>query len=366
MQNILCFSHLHWDFVYQRPQHLLTRFAKKNQVFYFEEPRNSDSDFYEIDVQDAIFIVKIFINDIPEARNSRLESLVNKVLTDLNISIYSCWYYTPMALEYSSHLTPQVTIYDSMDELSAFRFAPPQLLELEEQLFKKADVVFTGGHTLYQAKKNRHHNIHPFPSSIDKHHFKAARYYTEDPEDQEHIPTPRFGFFGVIDERFDIELLREVSAKKPDWQFVIIGPVVKIDANELPRGANIHYLGSKKYDELPKYISQWDIAMVMFAINESTEFISPTKTPEYLAAGLPVISTPIKDVVRPYGEENLVYIAKDAESFIKYGEEELAKTSRKDWMKKVDNFLANESWDNTFEKMNLLINNVKKNNGIYV
>lgn len=366
MQNILCFSHLHWNFVYQRPQHLLTRFAKRDKVFYFEEPRLSDSDFYEIDEQDGIFIVKIFINNTNEARNSRLAGLVSTVINDLNLNTYSCWYYTPMALEYTSHLTPQVTIYDSMDELSAFRFAPPELLNLEEQLFKRADVVFTGGHTLYQAKKNRHHNIHPFPSSIDKHHFEAARHYTEDPEDQKQIPHPRFGFFGVIDERFDIDLLKEVSAIKPDWQFVIIGPVVKIDPKELPRADNIHYLGSKKYDELPKYISQWDIAIIMFAINASTEFISPTKTPEYLAAGLPVISTPIKDVVKPYGEENLVYIAKDAESFIKYGEQELAKTSRTEWMNKVDHFLANESWDNTFEKMNLLINDAKKNDGIYV
>jgi len=366
MQNILCFSHLHWDFVYQRPQHLLTRFTKENRVFYFEEPRKSTSDFYEIDIQNQVSIIKIFINDDEENRNLRLEKLIDKVLEDQNINTYFSWYYTPMALEYTSHLKPEVTIYDSMDELSAFRFAPPQLLELEDQLFKKADVVFTGGHTLYQAKKDRHKNIHPFPSSIDKQHFKAARYYTIDPEDQKHIPHPRFGFFGVIDERFDIELLREVSAQKPEWQFVIIGPVVKIDINDLPRAENIHYLGSKKYAELPDYISQWDIAMVIFAINESTEFISPTKTPEYLAAGLPVISTPIKDVVKPYGEENLVYIAKDAESFIKYGEVELAKTSRKEWMTRVDNFLANESWDNTFEKMNLLINIVKKSDRIYV
>lgn len=366
MQNILCFSHLHWDFVYQRPQHLLTRFAKENRVFYFEEPRKASSDHYEIDLQNGVSTIKIFINEDEENRNLRLEKLIDKVLEDEKIKSYYSWYYTPMALEYTSHLKPEVTIYDSMDELSAFRFAPPQLLELEDQLFKKADVVFTGGHTLYQAKKDRHQNIHPFPSSIDKQHFKAARYYTVDPEDQKHIPHPRFGFFGVIDERFDIELLREVSAQKPDWQFVIIGPVVKIDINDLPRAENIHYLGSKKYGELPDYISQWDVAMIMFAINESTEFISPTKTPEYLAAGLPVISTPIKDVVKPYGEENMVYIAKDAESFIRYGEIELAKTSRKEWMTKVDNFLANESWDNTFEKMNLLINNVKKNNGIYV
>ncbi|KFC18098.1 glycosyltransferase family 1 protein [Epilithonimonas lactis] len=366
MQNILCFSHLHWDFVYQRPQHLLTRFAQLNNVYYFEEPRGAVSDFYEIDLQNGVSIIKIFIYDDQDNRNQRLEKLINKILEDQNIKTYSCWYYTPMALEYTSHLKPEVTIYDSMDELSAFRFAPPQLLELENELFKKADVVFTGGHTLYQAKKNRHHNIHPFPSSIDKYHFKAARYNTSDAEDQKHIPNPRFGFYGVIDERFDIELLREVSAKRPDWHFVIIGPVVKIDVNELPRAENIHYLGSKKYAELPNYISHWDIAMVMFAINESTEFISPTKTPEYLAAGLPVISTPIKDVVKPYGEANLVYIADSAETFIAYAEEEFNKDSKKEWLAKVDEYLADESWDNTFEKMNLLITNAKKTSKIHV
>jgi hypothetical protein len=108
------------------------------------------------------------------------------------------------------------------------------------------------------------------------------------------------------------------------------------------------------------------MAMVLFAINESTEFISPTKTPEYLSAGLPVISTPIKDVVRPYGEENLVYIADNADTFIAFGEQELRKESRKEWLTKVDDFLADDSWDNTFAKMSLLIENVKKTNGIYV
>jgi len=366
MQNILCFSHLQWNFVYQRPQHLLTRFAKQSKVYYFEEPRNGISDFYEIDFQDGVSVIQIFLSEDNHDRKQRLEKLINHVITDQNIKTYSCWYYTPMALEYTSHLKPQVTIYDSMDELSAFRFAPPQLLQMEEELFKKADVVFTGGHTLYQAKKDRHHNIHPFPSSIDKDHFLQARSNKIDAEDQKHIPNPRFGFYGVIDERFDIELLREVSAQRPDWHFVIIGPIVKIDVNDLPRAENIHYLGPKKYSELPNYISHWDIAMVMFAINESTEFISPTKTPEYLAAGLPVISTPIKDVIKPYGENNLVYIADSAENFIAYAEAELNKTSRKEWLAKVDEYLADESWDNTFEKMNLLINDVKKTNGIYV
>jgi len=359
MKYLVCFSHLPWNFVYQRPQHLLSRFGKKYEIFYFEEPQERGTDGYEITSQDGISLVHIFLNNQHENRNVRLQKIVNNVLKDNKIKKYLCWYYTPMALEYTSELTPECVIYDSMDELSAFRFAPPKLLELENELFKKADIVFTGGHTLYQAKKNRHHNIHPFPSSIDKNHFQAARKIKADPDDQKNIPFPRLGFYGVIDERFDIELLREVSIKKPDWHFVMIGPVVKIDPSDLPTADNIHYLGAKSYEDLPKYISHWDIALVLFALNESTEFISPTKTPEYLAAGLPVISTPIKDVVNPYGVSKLVYIADNADSFIEHAEKELTKKCRKEWLSKVDRFLANDSWDNTFEKMNMLINNLK-------
>ncbi|MCU7613496.1 glycosyltransferase [Chryseobacterium sp. GMJ5] len=359
MQYLLCFSHLPWNFVYQRPQHLLSRFGKRYEIFYFEEPREGEADQYEIISQDGISLVHITLSHQQENRNARLQKIIDEILKSNNIENYLCWYYTPMALEYTSQLSPEYTIYDSMDELSAFRFAPPQLLDLENDLFKKADIVFTGGHTLYQAKKNRHHNIHPFPSSIDKSHFMAARKITTDPEDQKDIPFPRFGFYGVIDERFDIELLREVAIKKPEWQFIMIGPVVKINPADLPASDNIHYLGPKSYSDLPKYISHWDIALVLFALNESTEFISPTKTPEYLAAGLPVISTPIKDVVNPYGVSNLVHIADNADTFIKLAEQELSTNCRKDWLSKVDRFLENDSWDNTFEKMNTLINNLK-------
>lgn len=267
-----------------------------------------------------------------------------------------------MALQFTRNLTPDIIIYDSMDELSAFRFAPPQLLELENELFSKADVVFTGGHTLYQAKKNRHHNIHAMPSSIDKEHFVQARSVQNDPEDQKSIGFPRLGFFGVVDERFDIELLRTVSAQRPDWQFVIIGPVVKINPDDLPRASNIHYLGPKNYAELPSYIAHWDIALILFALNESTEFISPTKTPEYLAAGRPVISTAIKDVVHPYGSAGLVQIIDSPNDFISVAERIFASTEKDQWLKMVDHFLENDSWDHTFNKMNALINKVKMNN----
>jgi UDP-galactopyranose mutase len=267
---------------------------------------------------------------------------------------------------YSKDFHPSLIVYDCMDELSAFKFAPPELKETERKLFEKADVVFTGGYSLYHAKKHLHHNIYPFPSSIDKKHFAKARAYNQQPADQENIPHPRLGFFGVLDERFDIELIREAAVKKPDWNFIFLGPVVKIDANDLPHNNNIHYPGSKTYNELPAYISGWDIALIPFVINESTRYISPTKTPEYLAAGKPVISTAIKDVVNPYGEHNLVSIIHSTEEFIDAGEELLKQTNRSNWLKQTDKFLSENSWDKTFNAMNDIIKKALNINKKYI
>jgi UDP-galactopyranose mutase len=279
------------------------------------------------------------------------QKFVNSLLLQMQVKRYYSWYYTPMALPFTSHLSPELVVYDCMDELSAFKFAPPELAILEKTLFAKADVVFTGGHSIFENKKNAHHNIYPFPSSIDKSHFGKARKIRKDPEDQKHIERPRFGFFGVIDERFDIDMIAEVARKKPEWQFILLGPVVKIDPASLPKYDNIHYLGGKKYEELPNYLAGWDIAMIPFAINESTRFISPTKTPEYLAAGKPVISTAIRDVVSPYGNNKLVHIVENSKEFIAAAETELAVKRRSAWVKKVDQFLEGNSWDRTWSQM---------------
>ena len=226
------------------------------------------------------------------------------------------WYYTPMALAFSAHVTAGVTVYDCMDELSAFRGAPPELVEREVELMCRANLVFTGGYSLYEAKQGRHDNIHPFPSSVEREHFKQARSGLDQPPVQAAVTGPRLGFYGVIDERMDLELLATVADTRPDWSLVLVGPVVKIAEQDLPRRANIHYMGQQSYDDLPAFLSGWDVALMPFAINESTRFISPTKTPEYLAAGRPVVSTPIRDVVRHYGELEGVKIAETAEAFI--------------------------------------------------
>jgi len=353
--DLVCFSHLRWGFVFQRPNHLLSRFSKHQRVFFIEEPIFYDGeDKLQIEnYNENLFVVTPHMkNNLSEQQiTKRQKKFVDNLFTNMNIEKYFSWYYTPMALPFTNHLQPQLVVYDCMDELSAFKFAPPQLTILEKQLFKKADVVFTGGQSIFESKKNAHHNIYAFPSSIDKHHFGKARKIKEDPDDQKHIPHPRFGFFGVIDERFDIELIDSVAKERPDWHFVLLGPIVKIDAESLPKYNNVHYLGGKKYDELPNYIAGWDVAMVAFAMNESTRFISPTKTPEYLAAGKPVISTPIRDVVRPYGDNKLVHIVNNAEEFIKAAEEELNKKRKSSWLKKVDDFLLYNSWDRTWGQM---------------
>ena len=353
--DILCFSHLRWDFVYQRPQHLLSRFAPLNRVFYIEEAdfESGKDEYVLLPNKDKVIVVKLRLtgnasqNDVLD----RQRVLVDSLIQNEKVSEYILWYYTPMALQISDHLTPKAIVFDCMDELSAFKFAPPILLELEQQLLQKADVVFTGGYSLYEAKKNRHANIHALPSSIDKAHFVKARNEQPDPVDQSNIPHPRFGFYGVIDERFDIELIAKVAEQRPEWHFVLVGPVVKIDPATLPHLPNIHYLGGKSYDELPQYLAGWDIAIIPFMLNESTQFISPTKTPEYLAGGKPVISTAIRDVINPYGEQNLVQIVGNAETFIVAAEQEFVFTDKTSWLRQVDAFLEDNSWDATWRQM---------------
>jgi UDP-galactopyranose mutase len=360
--DLVCFSHLRWDFVYQRPQHLLTRCARDRRVFFVEEPIFGNGST-RLDIQERDGGVLVVVPHLPEGLRSEvattavLKEMVRTLFSEHGIREYVFWYYTPMALSFTKNFSPKASIYDCMDELSAFKGAHSRLGDFEQELFRRVDLVFTGGQSLYEAKRNAHPAVYPFPSSIDVSHFGKARTITSDPEDQAAIPHPRLGFFGVIDERFDIELLDAMARMRPDWQFVMIGPIVKIHPDTLPKHPNIHYLGAKKYEELPGYLAGWDIAMLLFARNESTRFISPTKTPEYLAAGKPVISTSITDVIRPYGELNLVKIADSPTEFIRAAEDFMSKGgANAEWLNRVDEFLADISWDKTWAQMSDLIN----------
>jgi UDP-galactopyranose mutase len=350
--------------VYQRPQHLLSRAAREGRrVFFVEEPfLDAEQPRLEVSTrEDGVIVAQPHLphNLSPQETEAEQRRLLDSLLSRENITDFVLWYYTPMALGFSAHLRPRVTVYDCMDELSAFKGAPPELRAREAELLDRADLVFTGGQSIYEAKREQledANRLHCFPSSIDFKHFAQARTISEDPTDQAAIPHPRLGFFGVVDERFDIELLRDLARTRPAWQFVIIGPVTKIDPAVLPQGENIHYLGGKSYGELPAYLAGWDIALLLFARNEATRFISPTKTPEYLAAAKPVISTSIRDVVRPYGERGLVKIANTAHEFVSAAEELMGDGFDKaEWLGQVDSFLTGTSWDETWRRMSELV-----------
>ena len=365
--NLICFSHLRWNFVFQRPQQLMTRFARDMRVIYWEEPVEiGRKEIAYLQVRDADDFpgVRLVVPHLPEgmpedAREAALQRLLDAHVASLRGPLIA-WYYTPMMLPFSRHMGADATVYDAMDELSKFRFAPPKLLELEQELIDKADLVFTGGTSLFEAKKDRHDSVHCFPSSVDRAHFAKARAELFDPADQEDLPLPRLGFYGVIDERFDTELLDQVAAMRPDWSFVMVGPVVKISEDDLPKRPNIHYLGGKTYGQLPAYLSGWDVALMPFAMNESTQFISPTKTPEYLAGGKPVVSTPVKDVVRHYGHLEAVKIASTADEFVAACEQalELAHDPESGWLAEADLMLSATSWDTTQARMAGLVADV--------
>jgi UDP-galactopyranose mutase len=357
---LLCFSHLRWNFVFQRPQQLMSRFARDHQVIVWEEPMMDAKAEPVLDLsicaKSGVTVAVPHLNPNEGDLHARqLRRLLDELMATRSGPLIR-WYYTPMMLPFSRHLEAACTVYDCMDELKNFKFAPPELLPLEDELLLAADVVFTGGYSLYEAKREKHLNAHAFPSSVDVKHFGQARAKQADPTDQAALARPRFGFYGVIDERIDLELLAAAADARPDWSFVMVGPVVKIGEDELPRRANIAYLGNKDYSELPAYLSGWDVAMMPFAINEATRFISPTKTPEYLAAGRPVVSTPIKDVIRHYGELDAVQIARNAAEFVAGCERALAlPRDNREWLRPVDALLSTMSWDETAAQMKALI-----------
>lgn len=357
--DLLCLSHLRWDYVYQRPQHLMERAAHQHRVFFLEEPIFGSAaphlDVTERPQKNVEVLVPHLPAGLPEQEQEQIAGRLLSEFLSQRRSRSVFWYYTPMMLPWTAGLVPLATVYDCMDELSAFAGAPPLLKEREAQLFAQADLVFTGGQTLYEAKRVQHSAVYAFPSSVDVPFFASARTLSSEPDDQQSIPHPRLGFYGVLDERFDIDLLRGVSALRPDWQWIIVGPVhAKIDAAALPQGHNIHYLGSKGYPELPAYLAGWDAALLLFARNDATRFISPTKTPEYLAAGKPVVSTSIRDVVRPYGELGLARIADTPEAFVAACEAALAEDAAPR-IQKADQYLSRMSWDKTWEQMAELI-----------
>src|SRR5438270_2478987 len=358
--TLICFSHLRWNFVFQRPQHLMCRFSREMNVIYWEEPveiGRRETAFLQVREAPDVPNVRVVVPHMPEgmpdhAREAALQRLLEAHLACVRGTLIA-WYYTPMMLTFSRDIDADLTVYDAMDELSKFKFAPVKLLDLEQELIDQAHIVFTGGSSLYEAKKDRHPNVHCFPSSVDRAHFCKARARQFEPADQEDLPRPRLGFYGVIDERFDTGLLGEVARTRPGWSFVMVGPVVKISDDELPKRHNIHYLGSKTYAQLPAYLSGWDVALMPFAMNDSTQLISPTKTPAYLPGCKPVVSTPINDAVRHYGQLEGVKITSTPKEFVQACEAalELSRHREGGCLAEADLLLSATSWDTTQARM---------------
>jgi UDP-galactopyranose mutase len=364
--TIIAFSHLRWNFVYQRPQHLLSRLAASRPVYYIEEPEFDPAQpahWERSHPQANVTVLRPHTPlEIPGFHPDQVTAMMPliQVLSDeLHRFPLLAWLYTPMALPLARELEPAVIVYDCMDELSLFLGAPPELLSLESELLASADLMFTGGPSLFRAKQPRHPNVHCFPSSVDAAHFSMARPghptpVTEAP-DQAPLPHPRLGFYGVLDERLDLPLIDHLAAARPDWQIVLVGPVVKIHSTTLPRKPNIHYFGQRSYDQLPQYLTGWDVCLLPFARNDSTRFISPTKTLEYMAAERPIVSTPITDVAEPYG--HIVYLGSTPAEFLAACDAALysspeERTNRAASMRKV---LSGTSWDVTVSAMEDLV-----------
>ena len=354
--DLLCFSHLRWDFVFQRPQHLLTRAARTMRVLYWEEPVWEEHGPARLDARQedsGVWVLRPVLpwNSDPDAVQ---RDLLDAMIADPGVHDPVLWYYTPAALAFSGHLARRRTVYDCMDELSAFAGADPTLPQRERALMRRADLVFTGGASLFEAKRRLHRNVHAVPSGVDVAHFRVARDGVPDPHDQAAIPMPRVGFYGVLDERLDRDLLARVADLRPGVQFVLVGPTAKLDASALPVRPNLHYLGAKPYEALPAYAANWGAAMMPFAINEATRFISPTKTPEYLAAGLPVVSTPVADVAATYGGLEAVQVAATPDAFATAVDRALALPPQQ-WRPAADAVLADMGWDGIWSRMHALL-----------
>lgn len=361
---LVVLSHLRWDFVFQRPQHLMTRMARHRRVYFIEEPLPAEGSPHWRHYNDPSGVTVLQpmlpapVHGWHPAHREVLGRLLTEFLRAEALSHPLAWLYTPMAMDYARLLDPSVVVYDCMDELSLFRGAPANLVEQEAVLMQWADLVFTGGPSLYRAKRNRHPRVHCFPSSVDADHFRQARPNRPqvlEPDVQRGLAKPRLGFFGVLDERLDLDIVDALARRHQEWEIVMVGPVVKIDPATLPRHPNLHYFGQQPYAVLPGFLRGWDVCLLPFARNEATRFISPTKTLEYMAAERPIVSTPIRDVADLYAD--VVGLGDSPDSFVAACERALALDAgqREAMTGRMREIIAGTSWERTAARMTSLI-----------
>lgn len=342
--DMIVFCHLRWDFVYQRPQHLISRMAKNMKILLVEEPwhREHEEGSRLTVINENLSILQPNVASIEE-----ITSILPEYVKDMKAA--TGWFYSASFVPVLQDMQFDKIVYDCMDELSLFKGAPEKLIEQEKYLVAHADIIFTGGKSLFESKQKMHDNVYCFPSSVDEKHFAKAMNGIAIPDDIVNIPGPIVGYYGVIDERINLNLVNEIALAKPDVSFVMIGPLAKIGEHELPRQNNIYYLGMKTYEELPGYLKAFSIAMMPFALNDATKYISPTKTLEYMAAGKPIISTAIKDVVRDY--KSCVKIIDNVQEFADAIDCQLMDAPDVFMKHEYTEILQKTSWDNTAGKM---------------
>lgn len=354
--DIVVFSHLRWNFVYQRPQHILSRLAKSYNILFVEEPfqpnaeNENTSSIHQVLPNLAVF------NTYAENIDSTLKLLKDKLG---NQTIEMAWFYSPSFVNALNILSFKKVIFDCMDELTLFKNAPTILIEQEKELLLKSDIVFTGGKSLYTAKQKHHHNVHCFPSSVDRKHFEKAQNGIKVPDEMDALSGIVVGYYGVVDERIDYELLEKTAQLCPTVDFVLIGPFAKVNPESLPSLPNIHFLGMRTYEQLPNYLKRFDVAMMPFAMNDATKFISPTKTLEYMAGGKSIISTPVYDVVRDYAQH--IEIVENAEQFTA-AINKLICLHKASYYLKYQEILDRTSWDNTVSNMHNLMEQLVEEN----
>lgn len=359
--TLLCLSHLRWDHVWQRPQQLMTRFAKRCRVIYLDPPDIvADAEQAHLREQpndDVRVLQPLFPARLLDAPGHSYEELWLRLLPDVLAEAGAntiLWVLSPLAdyLVAAAKAQIRLAVYDCMDDLASFRGGTDEMRVREAHLLELVDLVFTGGRSMYEARKERHARVHCFPSGVDVAHYRRVQdAATTEPGSVSHIPRPRLGYFGVLDERIDWPLIAAIAERRPAWQWVLVGPTAKVDPSELPLAPNIHYLGQQDYNDLPAFLKSFDLATMPFALNAATRYISPTKTLEYLAGGQDVISSSVPDVVATY--QDIVTIVDGVDEWIAAIERLLHATrdQRESRLARARPLLEGGSWDGIAARM---------------
>jgi glycosyltransferase involved in cell wall biosynthesis len=327
--SFIVHSHLRWDFVWQRPQQIFSRLAPNHRVLFIEEPvETGGADTLQLsephpNVVRAVPMLNGASRMSVERQHELFLPLLDQALkTDARLAnrfhTFVQWFYSPMPAPcVLGKLPAAAVVYDCMDELANFRYAPADIGERERLLLGRAQVVFTGGYSLFQAKRQHHDNVHFYGCGVDAVHFgRARRQDVSVPDDIASLRRPVLGYFGVIDERLDYELIARLATSFPDASIVMVGPLAKVHAEQLPQHSNIRWLGQRAYADLPALVKGFDVCLMPFAMNEATRYINPTKTLEYMAAGKPIVSSAVPDVVRNFTPT--VAVAHSHEQFVEH------------------------------------------------